>query len=88
MSSSAFWRNTPVAGLQFRTQACTRCGRNTVIKISESTSNPRKAYFKCLECDHFVMWVGKEHVILTRAFKVPGRNEVDEVSSNKVLMKT
>ncbi|KAK9690217.1 hypothetical protein RND81_09G112800 [Saponaria officinalis] len=65
-SSSSNWRrNNPVEGLEFRNQACNICGRSAVLKISGSTSNPRKAYFKYLDCNNFVMWLGNEHVIKT-----------------------
>ncbi|KAK9666648.1 hypothetical protein RND81_14G200800 [Saponaria officinalis] len=84
-SSSNNWRrNNPVEGLEFRNQACNMCGRSAVLKISGSTSNPRKAYFKCLDCNNFVMWLGNEHVIKTETFRRRNAHEDDVVSGLKL----
>lgn len=47
------------------------------MKISGSTKNPRKAYFKCLDCNNFVMWLGEEHLVNSRGF---GRDEQEKGS--------
>ncbi|KAK9741763.1 hypothetical protein RND81_03G126500 [Saponaria officinalis] len=79
-SSSNNWRrNNPVESLEFRNQACNMCGKSAVLKISGSTANPRKAYFKCLDCNNFVMWLGNEHVIKTDTFRRRNAYEDDAV---------
>ncbi|KAK9682093.1 hypothetical protein RND81_10G049600 [Saponaria officinalis] len=86
MSSSSSRRNYPIETLQFKNQACNRCGRNAVIKISGSINNPRKAYFKCIECDNFVMWLGEEHVLMSKPLECrDGRSmvEIGEASSGR-----
>ncbi|KAK9715589.1 hypothetical protein RND81_06G175100 [Saponaria officinalis] len=64
--SSSSWRNEPIEGLEFVNQPCRRCRRNAVIGISRSTSNPRKAYFRCEECNIFVGWLIDNHVIFSK----------------------
>ncbi|KAK9676920.1 hypothetical protein RND81_11G109700 [Saponaria officinalis] len=82
MSSFSSFSSNPIEGLEFRNQPCNLCRRNAVIKISGSRSNPRKAYFKCLECDNFVKWVSDEHVIVTKSFKSKPSIEEFEISSS------
>ncbi|KAK9698414.1 hypothetical protein RND81_08G102600 [Saponaria officinalis] len=69
MSSSSSWHKPPIDGIEYKNQCCNKCGRNALIKIYGSVDNPRKAYFKCLDCNHFVMWLTEDHMIITQAFK-------------------
>ncbi|KAK9757046.1 hypothetical protein RND81_01G136900 [Saponaria officinalis] len=82
ISSISTISSNPIKGLEFRNQPCHRFRRNAVIKISGSMNNPRKTYFKCLNCELFVKWVSEEHVIFTKSFKIPPSIEEFETSSS------
>ncbi|KAK9748540.1 hypothetical protein RND81_02G065200 [Saponaria officinalis] len=60
--------------------------RNVVIKISGSASNPHKAYFKCYECNDFVLWLSEDHIIRTEDANRKNYNEEDEVSSKEIML--
>ncbi|KAK9681674.1 hypothetical protein RND81_10G019500 [Saponaria officinalis] len=79
--SSSSWRNEPIEGLEFVNQPCRRCRRNAVIRISGSAHNPRKAYFRCEDCNIFVGWLSNNHVIFTKGVDLRGSFDDGDVSS-------
>ncbi|KAK9748017.1 hypothetical protein RND81_02G030000 [Saponaria officinalis] len=75
----------PNEALEFRNQSCNHCGKNAEIKLYGSANNPCKPYFKCLDCNKFVMWLNTDHIISGLKMEIP--SESDEFSSKEDLIR-